>query len=149
MTISKQVELLNDLITKSRDAEEGYEEASKHVNDPQLKATLLEYSSQRFRFRNNLELALSDLNASPEEGNSVASNIHRAWMDLKSAIATNEDNAILNEVIRGEEYALETYQEVLKELPITASYYTEIVDQRNSIRSAIGHMRSLEIFSTV
>ena len=75
--------------------------------------------------------------------------MHRAWMDLRSAIASNEEEAILNEILRGESFALEAYEEAVKSLPISAPYYKTIIDQRNAIRSAIDRMKALEIFSKI
>ncbi|MEB0078789.1 MULTISPECIES: PA2169 family four-helix-bundle protein, partial [unclassified Pseudomonas] len=40
--------------------------------------------------------------------------LHRAWVDLKSAVTGKSDEAILNEVERGEDHALKAYKEALE-----------------------------------
>ena len=147
MTITDQIEILNDLVSKSKDAENGYKEAAQHAQSETLKKNFVEYSQQRFAFRHELSLLVNKLGGSNEKGTSVAADIHQAWIELKTAISSNEDQAILKEVLRGESYALEAYEEALKNLPVTAAYYSKIVDQRNTVRAAIQRMKTLEVIS--
>jgi hypothetical protein len=64
-------------------------------------------------------------------------------MDLKSAVASNEEKNILEEVVRGEENALEHYQEALDELDPGSIAFNTVVNQRNQIRSVITRVKNL------
>jgi uncharacterized protein (TIGR02284 family) len=144
MNNEKQVAVLNDLITRCYDAENGYKEAIDNVNSTQVKSIFQDLSTQRYDFGHQLKREIKSLGGNIEKGGSTQAAIHRTWIDLKSSFASNEDEAVLSEVIRGENYALESYSEALKELKIGTSAYDTVVKQRNAIRSAIARMESLE-----
>jgi uncharacterized protein (TIGR02284 family) len=39
--------------------------------------------------------------------------LHRAWINIKSAVTAKNDDAIIDEVVRGEEVAVKHYREAL------------------------------------
>lgn len=55
------------------------------------------------------------LGGKPETSSSVAANLHRRWVDIKSAVTGKDDEAILNECERGEDVAVKSYRNALKE----------------------------------
>ena len=62
----------------------------------------------------------------PETHSSIAGNLHRRWVDLKSMITGKSDEAILNECERGEDVALKAYREALeKDLPANVRLLVE------------------------
>ena len=96
---------LQHLIETCRDGQNGFETAAS------LQAELTQYSLQRQRFAADLELALDTLGEAKHEGGSVAGALHRGWMNLKSAIASNDRYAVLAECERGEDSAVKAYRE--------------------------------------
>jgi uncharacterized protein (TIGR02284 family) len=139
-----QVDVLNDLLHKSYDAEKGYLEAADNVESPHLKELFRKYSNQRSSFGSELKGLITSLGGEIDKGDTIASKIHRVWMDLKSALASNEEKNILEEVKRGEANALAHYEEALEELDSTSIAYDTIARQRNQIREAIAKADSLE-----
>jgi uncharacterized protein (TIGR02284 family) len=102
---------LQHLIETCRDGQNGFETAAKAIKDTSLQAELTQYSLQRQRFAADLELALDTLGEAKHEGGSVAGALHRGWMNLKSAIASNDRYAVLAECERGEDSAVKAYRE--------------------------------------
>jgi uncharacterized protein (TIGR02284 family) len=138
-----QVDVLNDLLHKSYDAEKGYKEAAENVESPHLKELFRKYSSQRSSFGTELKSMIISLGGEVDKGDTIAAKMHRAWMDLKSALASNEEKNILEEVKRGESNALSHYEEALEELDSTSMAYDTVARQRNQIREAIAKAESL------
>ncbi len=106
---------LNHLLHRSRDAQRGYVETSNHVNSPEVRKWMIEYSDQRAVFCTNLATEIKLLGGDSDNTTSVLGEIHRLWIDLKGQWSDEEPLAMLEECKRGEETALEDYQEVLED----------------------------------
>ena len=135
---------LNDLITVNYDGERGYKEAAEDVTDARLKAWFKEYAQQRYDFGHELKSELAVFGGTPDKGTSVKADLHRIWIDLKSAIAGNDEEAVINECIRGEEDAIERYDKVLNMSELPASARTVVARQRNQIQAALGKIQDLQ-----
>ncbi len=132
-----QIDVLNDLLSKSNDAEKGFREAAEDVDAPHLKELFRKYSTQRSLFGNELKSLVTSLGGEIEKGDTFAAKLHRMWMDLKSSVASNEEKNILEEVRRGESNALENYNEALEELDSTSIAYQTVLKQRDQIRESL------------
>ncbi len=140
------ISTINSLIETLKDGEKGFKEASEAVRDPQLKSLFQQYSQQRHRFASELQAQAQSLGESkPEKSSSTAGAMHRAWINLKSAVTSGDDKAILGECERGEDSAVHEYQEAMQNgLTDTAR---EIVSRQfTEIRSAhdrVGQLRDV------
>ena len=93
---------INNLIETLKDGQEGFKQAAQGVKDPQLKSLFTDYSLQRSRFATELQSEARVLGESePETSSSAAGALHRAWINLKSAVTKGDDHAILAECERG------------------------------------------------
>ena len=109
------ISTINSLIETLKDGQEGFKQAAEAVKDPQLKSLFSEYSQQRSRFANELQAQARSFGESePEKTSSTAGAMHRAWINLKSAI-TSGDVAILAECERGEDSAVHEYEDAMKQ----------------------------------
>ena len=111
----KMGEKLNELLEKNYDAEAGYKNAAEKVENSALKNYLLSRAQDRYDFGHELKAELKTFGQDPEKGTSLAGDAHRLWMDLKTALTSDKDEAVLEEAIRGERAALDEYDEILKE----------------------------------
>ena len=124
------ISTVNGLIETLKDGEKGFKEAAEAVKDPQLKSLFREYSQQRSRFANELQSQAKSLGESnPEETSSAAGAMHRAWINLKSAVTSGDDKAILSECERGEDSAVHEFEEAMQDL---SSPIREIVSRQFS-----------------
>src|SRR5437899_3471346 len=105
------ISTINSLIETLKDGQEGFKQAAEAVKDPQLKSLFSEFSQQRGRFATELQTEARILGETkPEESSSAAGAMHRAWINLKSAVSSGDDHAILAECERGEDSAIKEYQ---------------------------------------
>src|SRR6185312_10215636 len=104
MTQQKEIiSTINGLIETLKDGQEGFRQASEAVKDSQLKMLFNEYSMQRSRFAGELQSEAIGLGEhTPEDSSSTAGALHRAWINLKGALTSHDDHAILAECERGE-----------------------------------------------
>lgn len=142
MNVSDTISTLDSLIETLKDGQEGFRTASEDVKDPELKSLFNKYSLQRSQFAGELQQAVTRLGeGEPEKKSSVAGALHRGWINLKSALAGGDERAILSECERGEDSAVEEYQEALeKDLPgdvrsIVERQYSEVKAAHDTVRN--------------
>ena len=85
------ISTLNGLIETLKDGQEGFKQSAGGVDDAQLKSTFDQLSLQRSRFAGELQSEVVNLgDPDPEDSSSVTGSMHRAWINIKSAV-TNRD----------------------------------------------------------
>ncbi|GAB3642466.1 ferritin-like domain-containing protein [Spirosoma arcticum] len=136
---------LNKLLTTSRDAEKGYQEAAENAKDAELKSLFLAQSRQRGEFAMELEREVRTLGGEPDNGTSLASDLHRAWINVKSTFAKDDDKATVQECQRGDQEALDNYNSVLQETDLVASTRELLLRQKQSVDSAHASMARLAL----
>lgn len=136
---------LNKLLTRNHDAEKGYQEAAENVKDAELKSLFLTQSRQRGEFAMELDREVKTLGGEPDSGTSLASDLHRAWINVKSTFASNDDKATVQECQRGDQEALDSYTSVLQETDLIASTRELLLRQKQSIDSAHASMARLAL----
>lgn len=142
--VKKVIEKLNDLLEKNYDTEEGFKSAAEEVKNVKLKAFFEEKAKQRYDFGHELKTEISNFGGKPDKGTSVTGDIHRAWMDLKSALSFDEEEEVLEEAIRGEKVALEEYNEAIKEKDLPPSTANLLLKHRNAIEKTLQQVKELE-----
>lgn len=136
---------LNKLLTDTRDGERGYQEAAENVKDAELKSLFLAQSRQRGEFALELDREIRTLGGEPDNGTSIAADLHRAWINVKSTFASNDDKATVQECQRGDQEALDNYTSVLQETDLAASTRDLLLRQKQSIESAHASMARLAL----
>lgn len=100
---------LNGLIQTCKDGQDGFKEAAEGVGHSDLKTIFYKFSQERSEFTGVLQELVRSLGGDPEKAGTFSGAVHRGWMDLKTAIIGKNDEAILNECERGEDFAKEAY----------------------------------------
>src|SRR5437762_14142355 len=133
---------INNLIETLKDGEKGFKEAADAVKDPELKSLFTEYSAQRHQFASELQTELRSLSgAEPETGGSAAGAMHRGWINLKSAITSKDEGAILAECERGEDSAVQEFEKAMRNdlvspvRDIVSRQYSEIKSAHDRIKN--------------
>jgi uncharacterized protein (TIGR02284 family) len=145
--MSQQKEIIstiNDLIETLKDGQKGFREASEAVKDTQLKSLFSEFSLQRSKFAGELQneaISLGEHN--PENSSSTAGAMHRAWINLKSAITSQDDHAILAECERGEDSAVSEFKKAMEEEELSAPIREMVSRQYADLKRAHDRIREL------
>jgi uncharacterized protein (TIGR02284 family) len=136
------VSVLNNLIETCKDGQNGFQEAAESVEDSSLKSLFYEYSQQRAKFAGELQALVRDLGGDPENSGSLAANLHRRWIDIKSLVTGKDDHAILSECERGEDVAKNAYQDALK-ANLPTNVLTVVQSQAQAVQEAHDRVKSL------
>jgi len=110
------IDVLNDLIEYSKDGEKGFKASAEDVKNPELKAFFVKRAAGCATSAAELQSEVRRLGGDPETSTSVSGDLHRGWVNLKSMLTGKDDEAILNEVERGEDHALKAYKEAREKL---------------------------------
>jgi uncharacterized protein (TIGR02284 family) len=145
--MSQQKEIIstiNGLIETLKDGQEGFRQASEAIKDSQLKTLFNEYSLQRSKFAGELQNeAISLGEPSPENTSSTAGAMHRAWINLKSAVTSGDDHAILAECERGEDSAVSEYKKAMEEEKLSSPIRDTISRQFTDVKNAHNRIKAL------
>ncbi|MBK7683176.1 MAG: PA2169 family four-helix-bundle protein [Bacteroidetes bacterium] len=114
MEKEKTIEVLNTLIIINNDRIEGYETAAKETNEYDLKNLFSQLASNSRRFKQELTSEVTKLGGQAEEGTKTTGKFFRVWMDVKAALTGKDRKAILSSCEFGEDNAVETYNDVLR-----------------------------------
>jgi uncharacterized protein (TIGR02284 family) len=138
----KVIHLLNDLIHVSKDEQQGFEAAAREVRAGELRPIFAGYAAERGEYVRELGAQVFALGGDVKKSTRVSGSLHRGWTNLKLTFSSGEPSAVLVECERGEERAINAYEEALvAELdPETRSIVTR---QANGIRSTHDHLRLL------
>lgn len=136
------ISTLNNLIETCKDGQEGFKQAADGVDRSDLKSIFYEYAQQRSQFAGELQSLVQQLGGDPENAGSVTGTLHRGWINIKSAVTGQDDEAILNEAERGEDAAKKAYKDALEQnLPANVS---EVVQrQASAVQEAHDKVRNL------
>ena len=131
---------LNELLEKNYNAEKGYLNAADSVDNKRLKIFFKNRASERSEFAKNLRTEILSYGQIPEDDGSIKGAMHRNWMSLKSLFSSNDEEAILEEAIRGEKASIEEYNEILKDNEFAPSTEKLLDKQKIKIQSAINSL---------
>jgi len=135
---------LNELLEKTYDAEKGFKKAAENVDNINLKNYFERKAQERYDFGHALKNEITQFGQEVDKGDSISSKAHRTWMDIKSMFSSEDEEAMLEEAIRGEKAAIEEYEDVLSETTLPSSTETLLTHQKNKIESGLNTIKRLE-----
>ncbi|MGV3703739.1 MAG: ferritin-like domain-containing protein [Arcticibacter sp.] len=145
MENEKSIGNLKHLLSICNDGKEGYKTAAEDADSAELKTLFSMYSIQRAEYEMQLKKAIHQLGGDPDNdtGGPVGA-LHRVWMDIKTAFTKNDDKAILNACVTGEESALEAYDKELQDPGISPEIIEILSVQRNGVADCLKNIEALK-----
>jgi uncharacterized protein (TIGR02284 family) len=140
----KLVNNLQELLEKNYDAEKGFTKAMKDAKNENLKKFLQHQAAQRSRFATELDHEIRGLNETPKESGSFTGDLHRTWIDIKTAVAGNTDESVLEECIRGEKASWNEYEAKMKEQNFPPNISSVLQKQASEIHQTLNRIKTLE-----
>ena len=134
-------EIINDLkglVNIVNDGKEGYESASETTDSIELKGLFLKYSAQRAGYAMELKEHIAQHGGDSEnEDGGILGSLHRTWIDIKQALSSKEDTAILGAIETGEKAAIEKFDKCLEDYASHADHIGLLQKQRTGILEAL------------
>ncbi|MGH8657058.1 MAG: PA2169 family four-helix-bundle protein [Gammaproteobacteria bacterium] len=127
------ISTLNDIIETCKDGEEGFRACAENVEDAELKGLLMERSQRCAESVKELQSEVRRLGGDPDTHGSVSGALHRGWLNVKSAITGKDEAAVLGECERGEDVALQRYQDALRDEDLPSDVHNLIERQYQGV----------------
>lgn len=144
MTNETVLDKLQYLLGTLRDGEKGFADAAEHATEASLKTLFSERSTQRAQLANEVEAHITRLGDKPREGGSVGAALHRTWLNVRDAVTGRGDYQVVAECERGEDVAVENYQDVLKEADLPADIRSFVEAQFAQVKASHDQIRDLK-----
>lgn len=135
---------LNDLLERTYDAEKGFRKAAENTEHAYLKRYFERKSLERKNFALELNNEIRSFGETPETSGSIEGTAHRAWMDVKALFSSDNDESMLEEAIRGENTALNDYNDVINDHGLPMSTQSILIKQRDTIATDLKAIKRLE-----
>ncbi len=138
------VEILHDILKLHNDRIEGYELAINDTDDIDLKALFGRYAEQSRTMVSDLSASIERAGGTVPDNTTFLGQVHKAWMELKSALSSNNRHGILDSVEQGEDAIVDAYKEVVKDdSQVFMSVRTTLMQQQDEIMQAHNHIKAL------
>jgi uncharacterized protein (TIGR02284 family) len=111
---SSAIDTLNTLIATTIDSITGYENSAKDIDNSRFQQIFRQRADERQQVVEQLRSEVRRLGGDPEDSGSFLGKAHQRFEDLKSAVTGQDDQAVINEVERGEDYLKEKWQAALQ-----------------------------------
>lgn len=142
-TTSSIASVLNDLIETCKDGQYGFQSAAETVKNADFKTLFSELSIQRQTFVGELQRLVASLAEETEKSGSLVGTLHRGWIDIKAALSSGDEHAVLAECERGEDSAVSAYRDALEHDELPASIREVIQQQSVAVQAAHDRVRDL------
>jgi uncharacterized protein (TIGR02284 family) len=139
-----EISTLNSLISTTIDSITGYEDAASNSEPGRFQQLFRDRANERQRVVEELRSEVRRLGGEPEDGGSFMGKTHQRFLDLKSAITGRDDQAIINEVERGEDYIKDKFETALDSDKLTGDSRSVVERCYQSIRSGHDQMSQLK-----
>ncbi|QIK77934.1 PA2169 family four-helix-bundle protein [Sphingomonas piscis] len=137
MADQDQVTTLNTLTATLIDSVTGYEDAASNADGSRFTEIFRQRATERNQAVEELRSEVRRLGGNPEDDGSFLGKTHQRFLDLKAAVTGRDDQAIINEVERGEDYLKEKFEAALNSDALTAESRSVVERVYQSVRS--GH----------
>ncbi len=141
---SHDISTLNDLIATTIDSADGYRTSAQDVENPRFAELFTARASERSSVAEQLRAEVKRLGGNPEDDGTLVAAGHRAFVNLKAAVTNRDDQAIINEVERGEDHIKAKYEEALKDGNLSPESRSLVQTAYGSVKSGHDQMRDLK-----
>ena len=141
---SHDIRTLNGLIATTIDSVDGYRTSASDVENPRFAELFIARASERSSVAEQLRSEVKRLGGNPEDDGTILAAGHRAFVNLKAAVTGRDDQAIVNEVERGEDHIKAKFEDALKDDSLAPESRTAIEAAYGSVKSGHDEMRDLK-----
>ena len=122
---SKDIEVLNDLLSLCKDSAKGYREAADTCKTPSLAQMFNSRSQERDQVADEITAEITTLGGTPNEHGTLTGSMHRLMMDIR-AMVSDDAKATINEVERGEDVIKGAFEKAMANPELTPDTRTAI-----------------------
>ena len=138
------ITVLNTLIATLLDSVEGYTKAAGDIENARLGTIFADRARERRDVAAQLQAVVTQLGGEAEDDTSTMGAIHRTFFDLKTAITGRDNEAIVNEVERGEDYLKAKFETAMKNVDLSPTARAAVDTAWTSVRAGHDQMSQIK-----
>jgi uncharacterized protein (TIGR02284 family) len=138
------IRILNSLIATTIDSINGYSESAQTAESSRFAQIFNERASERRQALTRLQAEVGRLGGNPEDDGTTLAAAHRGFLNLKAAVTGRDDQAIINEVERGEDHIKAKFEDALADADLSVSAKAVVQEAYASVRRGHDQMRDLK-----
>jgi uncharacterized protein (TIGR02284 family) len=135
---------LETLTTTLIDSINGYKDAASNAEGSRFQELFRSMADERSRVAEDLRSEIRRLGGNPPDDGSFLGATHQRFLDLKAAVTGRNDESIINEVERGEDYLKEKFETALNSQDLPAESRSVIERAYQSVRQGHDRVSSLK-----
>ena len=139
-----EITTINTLTATLIDSVNGYREAAENSESGRFQQMFREFADERSRSCEDLRAEVRRLGGDPEDSGSTMGKTHQAWLNLKSAITGRDEQSIVNEVERGEDYLKEKFEKALESDMLSGESRAAVERAYQSVRKGHDQVSALK-----
>lgn len=133
---------MKNLHTRLHDSIEGYKAAMERTDSPYLKEVMSDMVTRRTSAMQELHTYMTAQGIEASHDTSTLADVHRSFLKLKDSVTGAGDEAVLNEIVRGEETLLDAYDKAIGETGASDPEFRFLVDQREQLKIKVDEFRA-------
>ena len=141
---SKDTTTLNTLIATLLDSIDGYTKSAHDVKDRDLADRFNARARERQGAVAGLQAAVARLGGNPEDDGTLLAGAHRAFINLKEVVTGTDDQAIISEIERGEDYLKGKFDAALKNVDLAPEARSAVDQAWTSVKAGHDEMSGLK-----
>lgn len=135
---------LNSLIATTIDSIDGYQESANATENMRLRDMFETFAADRRKVVDMLRARVVAVGGEPEDDGTILAAAHRKFVDLKSMVTGRDDQAIVNEVERGEDHIKHKFETAIADEELSSETRAIITRAFESIRRGHDSMSQMK-----
>lgn len=132
---------LKTLHTRMHDSIDGYEAAKDRTDSAFIKGMIDEMLADRRTDMMAVDGFLTSMGEEVKHEGSALGTAHQSFLKLKDMVTGSGDEAVLEEIIRGEEHLLEAYDDALEATGAGDPEYAKLNEQHARLKGKVEQFR--------
>ena len=141
---SHDIRTLNGLIATTIDSVDGYRSSAEAIDSPRFGEMFRQRANERSSVAEQLRAEVRRLGGNPEDDGTLLAAGHRAFLNLKGAVTSRDDKAIVNEVERGEDHIKAKFDDALADDSLSAETRQVVQSCYESVRAGHDQMSGIK-----
>ncbi len=144
MANDRDIDTLNDLITYTIDSVDGYRKAGEDSNSGRFQPIFFSRAAERREVAEKLQQEVRIMGGEPVDDGSLMGAADRAFMSLREVVSSDNEQAIIAEVERGEDKIKAKFENAMADNELSSETRDAISNAYTSVRAGHDQMRDLK-----
>lgn len=144
MNVSKIKSVLQDLIIRLKDAEEGFKTIADGTNDPKLAKWCRKFEFDRHNMHTELEEISESLDGDPTVKTSILGDMHRLFINFKLNFVDSDIPGLVDEIERGAKKLLKDYENALAKVEMPSDILSTLISHKTIVEVELERMLEMK-----